>query len=130
MRTFFEYMADLAFRFDDIYQQAEEAFKRGKYNIAWDLIKSAKPANEDQASLKTHFIEALREKSDEFLTGLKKRKLTEVGGTNWGDLPKQNPIDPEHPERSALFSTDLDGNDKPPARKKYGKDRFKMKKNR
>lgn len=57
-----------------------------------------------------------------------KKWLFEVGGTNAGEIPKQSPIDPEHPERSALYSTNLDGDDKPPAPKKFGLDRFKMKK--
>lgn len=73
MRTFREYMANLEPDFDDIYRQAEEAFKTGKLNIAWDLIQSAKPGNIDQASLKAHFIEALKDRQSEFLTDMKKK---------------------------------------------------------
>jgi hypothetical protein len=55
------------------------------------------------------------------------KKWLEVGGTPWGDAPLQQPIDPEHPERSALFQTKLDNSDRPPCKKKYGQDRFQMK---
>lgn len=54
--------------------------------------------------------------------------LNEVGGTPWDAAPLQKPIDPEHPERSALYQANLDGLDKPPCKKKYGKNRFLMKK--
>ena len=71
-------------------------------------------------------------------------KLLEVGmggGGPGGGLepPKQCPYDPEHPEKSAFRTTNLNhlvnpdatdtqDSDLPPAPKKFGKDRFKMKK--
>jgi len=133
MRTFSEYMMDKTWdEFEEIYRQAEEAYKKRKYNVAWELMKRARPTTEDQASLQAHFLDALRDKTTEFLIDLKKktRGLAEVGGSNWGDVGavKQSPIDPEHLEQSALFSTNLDGDDKPPVPKKFGKDRFRMKK--
>ena len=50
----------------------------------------------------------------------------EVGGTPWDAAPLQCPYDPEHPERGAFFRHNPD--ELPPAKKKFGKDRFRMKK--
>ena len=75
MKTFQEYAVNLSLEFDNIYSQAEEEFKKKKYNIAWELIQSAKPANIEQSSIKAHFIEILKDKQSEFLMDMKKRKI-------------------------------------------------------
>jgi hypothetical protein len=76
MKTFYDYL-EIALNRDDefnnIYTQAEEAFKNKKYNVAWELIQSAQPANIDQASLKTLLITAISEKQEEFLIDMKKK---------------------------------------------------------
>ncbi len=55
------------------------------------------------------------------------KKWLEVGGTPWDAAPLQCPYDPEHPERGAFPRHNI--NELPPTKKKFGKNRFLMKKN-
>jgi len=56
------------------------------------------------------------------------KKWLETGGTPWDAAPPQCPYDPEHPERGAFFYHNP--KELPPTKKKFGKDRFLMKKMR
>jgi len=74
MISFREYMA-VPPDFEELIRQADEAMAKGRFHIAWELVNQAEPRNEDEASLKTMYLDELRGKQTQFLTAMKKGQV-------------------------------------------------------